>query len=260
MDDETLAGPAVDAYLARLGLPSPPAPTLAGLQALVSRHLAEVPFENLDVVERRPIVLGAPVAVDKIVRRRRGGFCFELNEAFRALLVAVGYRVRRIEARVWIEAAQHFGDPFDHLALVVTLPEGEYLVDVGFGDNNRAPMRLPDDAVSDVSGRYRLREGRDGLLLLERLPTDDVGAPRPLYAMTLAPRSLGDFAAMCAYHQSSPDSLFMRGLICTLPTPEGRVTLTGGRLIRTEAGTRTEQDVGDPTTLKALLLEHFQIA
>lgn len=249
----------VDLYLARLGLAGRPAPTLGALDDLIGRHIERVPFENLDVFERLPIVLGTRSALEKVVVRRRGGFCFELNEAFRALLEVLGFLVRRIEGRVWREAAGRFGPAFDHLALVVTLDGVEYLADVGFGDNNRGAMALPDGGRSDISGTYRLRPATTGTdLVLERL-TSAGGGSRPLYEMTLAPQPLAAFEPLCAYHQSAADSIFMKGLICTRATPTGRISLTEQKLTVHEDGRKTVRPVTDERMLAQLLAEHFAI-
>lgn len=237
------------AYLLRLGVTSRPAPAAAALADLVARHMQRVPFENLDVMAGTARPLSTDSALEKIVWQGRGGFCYELNEAFRALLEDLGFTVRRIEARVWQAPAQRFGAPFDHLALVVSLPEGDYLVDVGFGDNNRAPLRLPEDRTRDLSGEYRLAPVRDGCCRLW-------SALQPLYELTLAGHPLESFSAMCRYHQTSPDSIFSKGLICTRATATGRLTLSRNRLIVVDAGRRTETPVGDPA---AALETHFGI-
>lgn len=244
------------AYLGRLGFHRPPAPTRETLDLLVSRHLAAVPFENLDVHDRRPIRLETGALVDKIVQRQRGGFCFEVNEAFRALLAALGYRVRRIEGRVFVEATQSYGAPFDHLALVVEIDDTQLLVDVGFGDNNRLPIAVPDGRHADISGQYRVRHASEAEMLVERVAG---GAVRPLYCFTLAARELSAFEAMCQFHQSSPHSIFTKGLVCTLPTIEGRITLTQRRLTIVNAGARSEIAVRDDVHLNALLRQHFRI-
>lgn len=237
------------AYLARIGA-TRPAIDLAGLSALMQAHLQTVPFENLDIVARRPRPLTTEESLEKIVRLRRGGFCYEMNEAFRALLHWLGFTVRRIEARVWQPDRDRYGDPFDHLALVVTLAGAEYLVDVGFGDGNRAPLRLPEDSMEDVSGRYHLGPCEDGLLLLR-------SEKRPLYRLTLAAQTLEAFQAMCRFHQTSPLSFFAQGLICTRATPVGRMTLTDRLLSVTEAGSRLETEALDRD---AILATHFGIA
>jgi N-hydroxyarylamine O-acetyltransferase len=256
----TIGGGARDdpfiAYLARLGLDARPPPTWATLADLVRRHTETVPFENVDIFRGRPVVLGTDVAVHKVAHRRRGGFCYEMNEAFRALLDDLGFVTRRIEGQVWREKSDTFGAPFDHLLLAVALPEGDFLVDVGFGDNNRRPLRMPEDTAEDVSGRYRLSRLDADTLQLDRLADD--GTVRPLYRMSLATRDLADFAGMCAYHQTSPDSIFMSGLIATRATPDGRISLTGDRLVETSNGAHTETRIA-AVELPALLAAHFGI-
>lgn len=210
-------------YLERLGVATAPEPSWENLKLLVARHLQSIPFENLDVMAGlRPELTTAGV-LHKIVIRRRGGFCYELNEAFATLLAHLGFSVSRIEARVWSPPRQQFGPPFDHLALVVRLPEGEFLTDVGFGDNNRAPLRLPTDSAADVSGRYTLAQVSAERWLLAR-------QDRPLYEMTLAPQALEAFAPMYRFHQTSPESIFSKGLICTRATESGRITMSAERL------------------------------
>ncbi|HTB66039.1 MAG TPA: arylamine N-acetyltransferase [Steroidobacteraceae bacterium] len=209
-------------YLGRLGLAVPPPPSWDGLKLLVGRHLQAIPFENLDVMAHLRCELTTAGSLHKIVSRGRGGFCYELNEAFGALLGYAGFTVKRIEARVWSVPQQNFGPPFDHLALVVSLPEGDFLTDVGFGDNNRTPLRLPEDEMEDLSGRYTLKPASSCVWRLAR-------PDRPLYDMTLAAQPLEVFAPMHRFHQSSPESIFSKGLICTRATANGRITLSGER-------------------------------
>jgi len=238
------------AYLRRLSVAARPVPDLASLTELMVHHMQTVPFENLDIMAGAPQRLSTDTALQKVVARARGGFCYELNEAFRALLEDLGFRVRRIEARVWKPTAQCFGAPFDHLALVVSLPEGEFLVDVGYGDGNRTPMRLPEDHTEDISGEYRLYPVRDEYWCLS-------SKVQPLYEMTLAEQPLEAFEPMCRYHQSSPESVFSKGLICTRATASGRITLSRDRLIIVEDGRRTES-LG--ANVSAVLEQHFGIS
>jgi N-hydroxyarylamine O-acetyltransferase len=205
-----------------------------------------VPFENLDIVHGRPRPLTTRGALEKIAKDRRGGFCYEVNEAFFALLKHLGFVARRIEARVWQPAAQKFGAAFDHLALVVTFPDGEYLVDVGYGDSQRAPLRLPTGSVEDVSGRYQLRSGEDDMLIL-------ASEKQPLYIMSLMAQPLEAFLPMCRHHQTSPDSVFAKGLICTRATPSGRITLSGDKLSVVDGDTRTEL----PVTCRSVVLATY---
>ena len=237
------------AYLERLRLAAKPRADLAALTDLMARHLQIVPFENLDVLTRSLKTLSTEGVLEKVVRRARGGFCYELNEAFRALLEYLGFSVRRIEGRVWQSTAQRFGAPFDHLALVVTLPEAEFLVDVGYGDGNRTPLKLPEDESRDVSGGYRLSPVRDGFWCLR-------SESAPLYEFTLAAQSLDAFAPMYEYHGTSPNSIFSKGLLCTRATATGRLTLSRDRFTVTDGALRTETF---PTDISAVLAQHFAI-
>lgn len=235
-------------YLRRLGVSEPPSPSLASLAHLMARHMQTVPFENLDIMVGTARPLSTETALQKVVTQGRGGFCYELNEAFRALLEHLGFAVYRIEAQVWLAAAPRFGAPFDHLALIVALPEGEFLVDVGYGDSNRAPMRLPRDRTQDLSGDYTLAPVRDGYWRLS--------STKPLYEMTLTPQPLEAFEPMCRYHQTSAESIFSKGLICTRATETGRITLARDRLTIIDGGRRTDTITTD---VAAALREYFGI-
>jgi N-hydroxyarylamine O-acetyltransferase len=213
----------MDRYLRRLSITTRPKPSRQLLNGLVEAHLKAVPFENLDIVNGLRPELTTAGALEKIACRRRGGFCYELNEAFRALLDYLGFEVIRIEARVWLEQQGRFGPPYDHLALLVTLPDGEFLTDVGFGDNNRTPMRFPKDSLQDISGLYALVQASESVWVLSR-------SDRVLYEMTLKAQPLSAFTPMCRYHQTSPDSIFAKGILCTRATVNGRVTLSRDRL------------------------------
>ena len=225
-------------------------PSLNTLRDLVTRHLQTVPFENIDIIDgvRRP--LSTAGVLEKVVNRSRGGFCYELNEAFAALLTHLRFAVRRIEARVWSEQRQKFGAPFDHLALIVSLTEGEFLVDVGFGDINRTPLRLPEDTQTDISGAYFLTQSTGAVWQLSR-------GDQPLYEMTLQEQPLSAFEPMYIHHQTSPESAFTQGLICTKATPSGRITLSRDRLIIVDGHARTETEVSNR---QRALEEHFGIA
>ena len=140
------------AYLDRINDAGPLDPSAATLRRLHVAHLLSVPFENLSIHWREPIVLEDGALFEKVVRRRRGGFCYELNGLFAALLRALGFHVTMLSAGV-ASGEGKFGPEFDHMALLVTLPE-RWLVDVGFGDSFREPLLL-DERVD--AGRARLK-------------------------------------------------------------------------------------------------------
>jgi N-hydroxyarylamine O-acetyltransferase len=226
----------VEAYLTRIGAARPAQRDAAALRALQERHLDAVPFENLSIHLGEPIGLAPDALLDKLVTRGRGGFCYELNGAFALLLEALGFTVTRLSARVF-DPEGALGPPFDHLALRVDLAE-PMLVDVGFGSLARRPLRLDArDDQADAAGTFRLREAPYG-------DVDVIMDGTPQYRLEMRPRDLADFAATCWWQQTAPDSHFARSLTCSLPTPAGRVTLSGHRLVRTEHGRRTETELG----------------
>jgi N-hydroxyarylamine O-acetyltransferase len=130
----------IRAYLDRINYRGPLEPTAETLRALHRRHMMSVPFENLDIGLGREIVLDPERFVEKIVTHRRGGFCYELNGAFAALLGALGFHVTLLSARVANDQGIASKE-FDHLALQVDL-EDRWLADVGFGDSFVEPLCL----------------------------------------------------------------------------------------------------------------------
>jgi len=152
------------AYLARIGVPEPLVLDAEALRGLHRAHLMAVPFENLSIHLGDPISLNEADLIDKIVGRRRGGFCYELNGAFACLLERLGAVVRRVSARVYGDDGTP-GPPFDHLALVVRLPDGTgpWLADVGFGSHSTYPL-LADarSGQADPSGQFLLAGRPDG--------------------------------------------------------------------------------------------------
>ncbi|MBZ5656876.1 MAG: arylamine N-acetyltransferase [Acidobacteriia bacterium] len=244
----------IKAYLQRIGYVGEVRPTAATLRALHRAHLFAVPFENLDIHLGRKIICDEARFLHKIVSERRGGFCYELNGAFAALLRALGFQVTLLSARVARADGSH-GPEFDHLTLRVDLEE-PWLADVGFGDNFLEPLCLKPGLEQRQIGRiYRLTD-LEGVFHVE-VRADDKW--KPAYSFTLQPRQVSDFAAMCHYQQTSPDSHFTRNRICSKATAEGRVTLSDDNLIETRNGVRNEQVVTGDQEWRALLQERFGV-
>jgi N-hydroxyarylamine O-acetyltransferase len=219
----------VDAYLDRIGRTERPERSDAGLRELQLAHLLSVPFENLSIHLGEPISLVPDEIYDKIVNRRRGGFCFELNGLFASLLATLGFEVRLAAAGVYGPAG--LGPPLNHLALLV---DGA-LVDVGFGRNSAAPLRLDITTDQpDACGTFRVEPASDRDL--------DVRRDGELqYRLDAKPRALADFEPANWWHQTNAASRFRSGLTCSLLTPTGRITLTERTLVTTEGAVRTEK-------------------
>ncbi|MDU0289080.1 arylamine N-acetyltransferase family protein [Saccharothrix longispora] len=236
MDERTL-----DAYLDRIG-----ATRASTLVELHERHLATVPFENLSIHLGEDISLDEDALVDKVVNRRRGGFCYELNGAFAALLRALGHDVALLSAKVFNDGA--YGPPFDHLALCV----GDLLVDVGFGRFALRPLDITSrEDQHDPIGVFRLVDTPEG-------DVDVLFDGVPQYRFEQRPRELAEFRATCWYQQTWPGSPFRRGATCSLPTAEGRVTVAGSKLITTKGDEKLVEDLDDDALLAAYA-EHFGI-
>jgi N-hydroxyarylamine O-acetyltransferase len=219
----------IQAYLRRINYNGSLEPTPETLRALQVAHLKTVPFENLSIHANEPIVLEDNALFAKIVERRRGGFCYEANGLFAALLRALGFEVAMLAAGV-AKKEGGFGPRFDHMTLMVTLAE-RWLADVGFGDSFLEPLLLDSrDEQVQVSRSFRIVEDDDHLIVLRR---NDGSDWEPQYRFTLQPYTFADYEEMCRYHQTSPDSHFTKGRICSLATDDGRITLSDMRLITT---------------------------
>lgn len=243
------------AYLERLDYRGPLDPTAETLRRLHVAHLLAVPFENLSIHAGEPIVLDDAALFEKIVARRRGGFCYELNGLFAALLRSLGFEVEMLSAAVMGRAGE-FGPEFDHMALLVTAGE-RWLADVGFGDSFVEPLLL-DERGEQAQGAHAYRIAGEGeRLTLSR--SDEGGGWVAQYRFSLRPHVYADYAGMCLYQQTSPESHFTRGRVCTRLTPGGRVTLSGLRLITTDGGVRHERELAGEADYEAALSEHFGV-
>ena len=243
----------VQLYLRRIGFQGPLKPSMETLRELHRAHLLAVPFENLDIGWKREIRLDQQAFVEKIVEQRRGGFCYELNGAFAALLEAIGFRVTLLSARVPC-ADGSVGPEFDHLTLRVDLGQ-PWLVDVGFGDSFIYPLQLQIGPEQEQFGRcFRIVE-QDHDLRLERKES----GWKTEYVFSLKPRRLEEFADMCRYHQTSANSPFTRKLVCSRLTSDGRLTVSDMKLICTRNGVREERMLASEEEWYAVLEDKFGI-
>jgi N-hydroxyarylamine O-acetyltransferase len=248
LDEETAA-----AYLRRIGVTPPVTADAAAVRLLHQAHQRAVPFENLSIHLAEPISLEPDDLISKIVRRQRGGFCYELNGLFALLLEALGNGVTRVAARVYGDSG--LSPPFDHLALIVRPADGTgpWLADVGFGSHSDYPLLLDDRGEQDdPAGRFRLADAPDG-------DVDVLKDGRPQYRFERRERALADFVPTCWWQQTSPQSHFTAGTICSRLTPGGRVSISDRTLIQASGGLRTEQHLADDDALLAAYREHFGI-
>ena len=246
----------LDAYFRRIGYDGPSQPTLETLRLLHRAHLLAVPFENLDIHLKREIVLDEARLFDKIVNQRRGGFCYEQNGLFTAVLRQIGFTVTMLEARVGAKEWEGGSPPFDHMTLLVDLEE-RWLADVGFGDSFMEPLRFDCDGEQvQLRGTFRVQhDGFEGVHS-RKTQADDW---HDEYLFRLEPHTLDDFEPGCYFNQYSPKSHFTQQRVCSLATPTGRITLSDRRFIVTENGKRTEHDLDSEAAFQRYLREYFQI-
>ncbi|MBU8771799.1 arylamine N-acetyltransferase family protein [Cytobacillus oceanisediminis] len=225
-------------YLKRIAVSAERNLDLEYLKELQSSHMHKIPFENLDVTRKIPIMLDTDAFFEKILERSRGGFCYELNGLFQHLLSELGFQSHLISCTVkkpdgWVREDSH-------AAILVLLNQIPYLVDVGFGDSVRQPLPLTGEEKTDVSGTYRIRESGEGIYDLQRL---EDGKWRILYRFSEKPRQLNDFHDACFFNQTSPESHFTHGDLATIATKNGRVTLSGLTVTKSEAGTKEKYEI-----------------
>jgi arylamine N-acetyltransferase len=218
-------------YLTRVSYAGPTDPTLEVLTALVAAHNRSIPFENLDPLMGIPVVDLSPEALrHKLVRRRRGGYCFEQNGVMADMLSQLGFGVDVLGGRVvWMNTSGELPAQ-THQALAVTVPgeDGRYLVDVGFGGQTlSSPIRLETDTVQQTRHEpYRIREDGDGLILESEIRNKW----EPLYMFSTRPFPMIDRQVGSWYVSTYPDSHFVYGLTAALITDDARWNLRGRNL------------------------------
>lgn len=249
----------LDAYFARIGYGGAATPELATLRALHAAHVAAIPFESLDPLTGRPVHLDLARLQAKLVRSRRGGYCFEQNHLFRGALQAIGFAVTGLGARVvWMSPPDAPLGPRLHMLLKVDLAEGPYLADVGFGAHLLdAPLRLeagPEQITPTAT--YRLQREGDLFALAVRLGDEW----RRAYVFDLTPQLASDYAVANWYAATHPDFLFTSMLVVERLTAEARWNLVDTRLTeRRRDGQTSERTLASAVELAQALDEVFDL-
>jgi len=244
-------------YLERIGMSPVENLDKETLDKLIICHQRAVPFENLDIYDAEAdISLEIPALYDKIVQRRRGGYCFELNAAFMSLLASLGYDCYALAVRVvW-----NFPDvmPISHRATVVTIDGVRYFCDVGFGGPS------PQDALYlDVDGFqesgtnvFQIEKGESGTVIHRMVN----GKQERLLLFSETPCDPVDFLALNEYQSKSKDSMFRKGRLLNLVTETGSITLSGNVLKIHDNDNTSEVTLSDEQELKAALIRHYGLS
>jgi len=243
----------LEAYLGRIGYSGRVQPVPAVLEAIHLAHATHIPFENLDILLKRPIRLDLASLQAKLVTGGRGGYCFEHNLLFSAVLQRLGFSVTQLAARVLYRSRRKL--PRTHILLLVNVDGATWLADVGFGLEG---LLLPVPFGSGREARqfawtYRVTE-TDGEWILQSLRN---GSWTDLYSFSLEPQLAVDFEPANHYTSTHPESRFVRTLTVQLPTPDVRTMLRNQELVLDRGGTVTRRVLADDDELLAVLAETF---
>ncbi len=253
----------VEQYLQRIGMDAHVGgPSIELLTALQLAHMTTVPFENLHVFHRRGPRTDVAWSWPKVVEQRRGGWCFELNGAFGALLDRLGFAVDYVSCQVWDPPPVGWGPDLDHLALVVTLDDARWLVDVGFGDNCVHPLLIETSERDAIPKRTRL-DVVDGVVeMCDLVPTEGKEQWERQLRFTFMPRALSEFEPRSLHLRTDPASTWWKKPFATRATDGagGRITLRSDTLRITPPGGATEVRPVAPSEWSDLLLEHFGLS
>lgn len=251
----------LNGYFERINYRRAAEPTLQVLQDLMTAHTGSIPFENLDPLMGVPVADLSPEALtDKLIRRRRGGYCYEQNGLLGYALAEIGFRVRRLAGRVvWMLPPDAPLGAQTHTVLAVTFPgsQGSYLVDVGFGGQTlTSPIRFEiGNAQPTTHEPYRLNDRGDGLIL-QALVRDEW---TPLYVFGTHTVPQVDLNVGSWFVSTHPQSIFVTGLMVALTTEDARYNLAGRNLTVHRADGSEKIRLDDAAAVVDVLDERFGI-
>lgn len=251
----------LDHYFARIGFRGLAAPDLSTLAALHAAHVNAIPFESFDPLLRRPIKLDLASLQSKLIDSRRGGYCFEQNGLFKAVLERIGFEVTGLAGRVrWMSPPDGPLGPKTHMLLKVDLPDGLYLADVGFGACVLdAPLRLERDVEQHTSmGTYRLTQ-TDGMFALS---AKQPAGWRTMYVFTLEPQIHADYELGSWYASTHPNAPFPKTLIMERVSRDRRYKLVNRRFTVEEPEGRLadEHEIGSADELRQVIEQIFNVS
>ncbi|KKC23782.1 arylamine N-acetyltransferase family protein [Sphingomonas sp. SRS2] len=257
----------LDAYLTRIAIGVAPDADAVGLAAVQRAHRLAIPFENLDVRLGRGISLDPTHVFDKLVHKRRGGYCFEQNQLFLRALTAIGFDARPLLARVWLMAVDI--PPHTHTLNLVRIDGEDWIADAGFGGSYSPPMRLIDGAETTApdGAQFRLSLTDDLGWLLERRADPALTDGRAVsadwqaqYSFTLENVAGIDLEMSNHWTSTRPDTLFTTRSVVSLCLPSGFASLLDRHYTRRNGDQHVEADIESPTAYRLRLNIVFGIA
>lgn len=245
-------------YLSRIGYSGPGEATLATLRDLHGLHPRAIVFENIDVLLKQPIRLDPDALFAKLVSGGRGGYCYEHNTLFKSALEAIGFHVRALGAEVLWRVPPGPPRSRSHMLLAVSLPDGEYIADAGFGGLTlTAPLRLEAETEqSTPHGIYRLMPDGEEM----RLEAKTRGEWSPVYRIAPREENQAHWEVFSWHTSTHPDSRFTRELIMARPAPDRRFALLNNVLNTYHLdGTSERRILESPAALETVLTDVFDL-
>lgn len=241
-------------YLDRIGFTEPVRPDVATLRALHRAHMQAIPYDSLDVQFGRPVSLDPAAAFEKIVVRGRGGWCYEMNGLFGAMLQLVGFKVTRMAGAAMREQRGDFMIG-SHLVLLVDLPEGPWIADVGFGDGALEPFPLAASPLTIEGYDFRL-EALDERWW--RFHNHEFGGARS-FDFVVGPADPALLQEKCDWLHDAPDSPFVQNVICQRYRGDEILQLIGRSLRNVRPGVKQERLIDSADEFVAVLRDDFTL-
>jgi len=246
----------VKLYLQRLGFAAPPAPTLATLRELQWRHTGAFTFENLSTITGAPVLIDLPSIEQKVLHQGRGGYCYELNHLFYALLLELGFDARAISGRVVMNQPEGTWTARTHRLSLVTIDDVRYITDVGFGGMVPTAPLLLDSEAEQVTPHepYRIEKQADGYMLRAKV----AGEWRSMYLFDLQRQEDIDYTIGNWYVSTHPQSPFATRLMAARTGDGWRKTLNNGSFALHRMGADSERrEISDVDELIDVLQQAF---
>ncbi|MDQ8187052.1 arylamine N-acetyltransferase [Pelagicoccus sp. SDUM812002] len=245
-------------YFQRIGFTAEAKPTLSSLKHLHRLHEESIPFENLDPLLNRPVSIDPPDVFEKLVAQKRGGYCFEQNTLFAAVLRAIGFRVDPLLARVSWLAPEDVTTPLSHMVLRVETEFGPHLADVGFGGVGLVePIALDTSETQHLDFEPRRIIQRDEQLVHQIKLSDDWNdiyqlSPKPVPPIDL---EIGNW-----YSHTHPQARFRNSLLVARLTKTGRIVVADTELIERDwSGNAKRTEIKSQSELRQILSDRFDL-
>lgn len=248
----------LDAYFERIGYRGDRAPSLKTLQAIQQQHAQAIAFENFNSLLKQPVLLDLASLQQKLVHAGRGGYCFEQNSLLRSVLLAMGFEVRSLAARVLWNVPEGTITARSHMLLQVNIDGSPYIADVGFGGLTvTAPLALiPDVEQQTPHEPFRFIAAAQNYILQVLIKQEW----KSLYKFDLQEQQLPDYEVSNWYVSTYPNSLFVNHLIVSKPASDGRFTLQNNQFTEHYLDGRTaRRSLSTVAELRTVLEDIFHI-